>query len=105
MGCHVFHVNPILYLNDNYVQAYSLQSSQIYAPQFFIKVTVQIRQFHFSPSHQITHLQTKYRLNLKTKGSTEFITQRPWAVAPERSKGATKGLRVINYVDHVGFEV
>ena len=47
----------------------------------------------------------KYRLNLKTEGSTEFITRRPWAVAPERSEGATKGLRVINYVDHVGFEV
>ena len=46
-----------------------------------------------------------YRLNLKIKGSTEFITQRPWAVAPERSEGATKGLRVINYVEHVGFEV
>ena len=46
-----------------------------------------------------------YRLNLKTKGSTEFITRRPWVVAPERSEGATKGLRVINYVDHVGFEV
>ena len=30
----------------------------------------------------------------------EFITQRPWAVAPEpeRGKGATKGLRVINYI-------
>ena len=49
--------------------------------------------------------KSKYRLNLKTKGSTEFITRRPWAVAPERSEGATKGLRVINYVDHVGFEV
>ena len=48
---------------------------------------------------------SKYRLNLKTKGSTEFITRRPWAVAPEQSEGATKGLRVINYVDHVGFEV
>ena len=47
----------------------------------------------------------KYRLNLKTEGSTEFITRRLWAVAPERSEGATKGLRVINYVDHVGFEV
>ena len=46
-----------------------------------------------------------YRLNLKTEGSTEFITRRPWAVAPERSEGATKGLRVINYVDHVSFEV
>ena len=46
-----------------------------------------------------------YRLNLKTEGSTEFITRRPWAVAPKRSEGATKGLRVINYVDHVGFEV
>ena len=29
----------------------------------------------------------------------EFITQRPWAVAPEQSEGATKGLRVINYID------
>ena len=28
----------------------------------------------------------------------EFITRRPWAVAPEQSEGATKGLRVINYV-------
>ena len=28
----------------------------------------------------------------------EFITRRPLAVAPERSEGATKGLRVINYV-------
>ena len=46
-----------------------------------------------------------YRLNLKTEGSTEFITRRPWVLAPERSEGATKGLRVINYVDHVGFEV
>ena len=35
----------------------------------------------------------------------EFITRKPWAVAPERSKGATKGLRVINYVDHIRFEV
>ena len=51
------------------------------------------------------HTVTIYRLNLKTKGSTEFIIRRPWAVAPERSEGATKGLRVINYVDHVGFEV
>ena len=50
-------------------------------------------------------MSSKYRLNLKTKGSTEFITQRPWAVAPKRSEGATKGLRVINYVDHIGFEV
>ena len=47
----------------------------------------------------------KYRLNLKTKRSTEFITRRPWAVAPERSEGTTKGLRVINYVDHVGFDL
>ena len=45
------------------------------------------------------------RLNLKTEGSTEFITRRPLAVAPEGSEGATKGLRVINYIDHVGFEV
>ena len=51
------------------------------------------------------HLVSIYRLKLKTEESTEFITQRPWAVAPERSEGATKGLRVINYVDHVGFEV
>ena len=29
----------------------------------------------------------------------EFITRRPWAVAPKRSEGATKGLRVINYVE------
>ena len=28
----------------------------------------------------------------------EFITRRPLAVASERSEGATKGLRVINYV-------
>ena len=28
----------------------------------------------------------------------EFITRRPWAVVPEQSEGATKGLRVINYV-------
>ena len=28
----------------------------------------------------------------------EFITRRPWAVEPELSEGATKGLRVINYV-------
>ena len=49
-------------------------------------------------------LITKYRLNLKTEGSMEFITLRP-LVAPEQSEGATKGLRVINYVDQVGFEV
>ena len=29
----------------------------------------------------------------------EFITRRPCAVVPERSKGTTKGLRVINSVD------
>ena len=29
----------------------------------------------------------------------EFITRRAWAVAPERSEGTTKGLRVINSVD------
>ena len=29
----------------------------------------------------------------------EFKTQRPWAEGPERSENATKGLRVINYVD------
>ena len=28
----------------------------------------------------------------------EFITQRPWAVVPEKREGATKGLRVINLV-------
>ena len=44
-------------------------------------------------------VNVKYRLNLKTEGSTEFITRRPWAVVPERSEGATKVLRVINYVD------
>ena len=33
----------------------------------------------------------------------EFITRRPCAVAPERSKGDTKSLRVINYVDSYRF--
>ena len=28
----------------------------------------------------------------------QFITQSPWDVAPEQSKGTTKGLRVINSV-------
>ena len=28
----------------------------------------------------------------------EFITQRPWAVVPERSEGATKDLRIINFL-------
>ena len=28
----------------------------------------------------------------------EFITRRSYAVAPEQSEGATKGLRAINYV-------
>ena len=35
-------------------------------------------------------------VRLQTQGSTEFITLRPWAVAPQQSEGATKGLRVIN---------
>ena len=36
------------------------------------------------------------KLNFKTKGSKEFITQTPCVVMPKRSEGTTKGLRVIN---------
>ena len=35
----------------------------------------------------------------KTQESTEFITQRPLAVAPSLREGTTKGMRVINSVD------
>ena len=43
--------------------------------------------------------KVNYIIDFKTQGSTEFITRRPWAVAPEQNEGATKGLRVINSVD------
>ena len=38
------------------------------------------------------------KLDFKTQGSTEFITQKPWTVAPKQSEGVTKRLRVINSV-------
>ena len=36
----------------------------------------------------------------KHRDLTEFITQRPWAVVSEQSEGTTKGLRVVNSIDH-----
>ena len=33
-------------------------------------------------------------------GSTKFITQKPWTVALEQSKGITKALRVIIVESH-----
>ena len=47
----------------------------------------------------IDHLGNITIDRLQTQGSTEFITQRPWVVAPEQSEGTTKGLKVINSVD------
>ena len=35
-------------------------------------------------------------IGLKTQGSAEFITRRPWAVMPKQNDGTTKGPRVIN---------
>ena len=37
-------------------------------------------------------------VKFQNPGSTEFTTQKPWAVMSEWSKGATKGLKVINSV-------
>ena len=45
------------------------------------------------------HLLKLIIVRLQNTGSTEFTTWRPWAVEPQQSEDATKGLRVINSVD------
>ena len=45
------------------------------------------------------HLKQVFSLSTKNQGFTKFITRSPWAMVLKQSKGATKGLRVINYID------
>ena len=46
----------------------------------------------------LQYLKPKQQLGFKTQGSTEFIAQRPWAVAIEQSEDTTIGLRAITFI-------